>query len=224
MRSAFVAAVCAAFVPSHALAATNLVTNGSFELPNRNPTLTDGLPYYFYERSFVDAIGWSRTGSVWAWLESRPGNWVASDGTQYTEVEAGFAGAIFTSFATRIGGLYRVSYDYASDPTIATTSSDDLLLVLVNGVQEDAYDGTPTAVNTLDWTTRSFTFVATAAATELRFVDGVAGVSFVGAFLDNVSVVAVPEPEAAALMLAGLGIVGWAARRARVRHDPSKAN
>jgi len=35
----------------------------------------------------------------------------------------------------------------------------------------------------------------------------------VGALLDNVSVTAVPEPETYALMLAGLGLIGFSARR-----------
>lgn len=39
----------------------------------------------------------------------------------------------------------------------------------------------------------------------------------VGALLDNVSVTAVPEPETYALMLAGLGLIGFSARRRKTQ-------
>ena len=43
-----------------------------------------------------------------------------------------------------------------------------------------------------------------------------AGADNMGLMLDNVSVTAVPEPETYALMLAGLGLIGFSVRR-RVR-------
>lgn len=70
------------------------------------------------------------------------------------------------------------------------------------------------------WGTFGFNFVATSSSMTLTIL-GLslpAGNAYIG--LDNVSVVPgavnpVPEPETYALMLAGLGVVGWAARRRR---------
>lgn len=61
------------------------------------------------------------------------------------------------------------------------------------------------------WVTQTTTsFVGTGAGVALQF-KGTSGVNYIG--LDNVVVTAVPEPGALALMLAGIGVVGFVARR-----------
>ena len=64
--------------------------------------------------------------------------------------------------------------------------------------------------------TGTYTFTATATGdTTLRFL----GVRNGFTHLDNVSVTAVPEPETYAMMLAGLGAVGFMARRRKFKQS-----
>jgi hypothetical protein len=60
------------------------------------------------------------------------------------------------------------------------------------------------------WQTYDFNVIATGATTELRFASvGPTNRISYGSFLDGVSVTAVPEPGTIALMLAGLGLIGF---------------
>jgi hypothetical protein len=63
----------------------------------------------------------------------------------------------------------------------------------------------------MGWMHQSFTFVATEASTALSFTSTTGGDA--GIALDNITITPVPEPETYALMLAGLGLVGFTARR-----------
>ena len=64
------------------------------------------------------------------------------------------------------------------------------------------------------WATHSLSFNATAGLHTLRW-QGVAIASDATAFVDNLSVTAVPEPASALMALAGLGLIGGLARRRR---------
>ncbi len=64
-----------------------------------------------------------------------------------------------------------------------------------------------------------FSFMPTAASYVRVQIDSNHGSTFVTGISEAAfEVSAVPEPEAYALMLAGLGLVGWAARRRRKAH------
>jgi len=74
------------------------------------------------------------------------------------------------------------------------------------------------ASNTFDNPSQSLqtgflSFVAGGTSASLSFASNVPGNA--GAVLDDISIAAVPEPHEWAMMLAGLGLVGWAARRRR---------
>jgi PEP-CTERM motif len=62
---------------------------------------------------------------------------------------------------------------------------------------------------------RSFTFTATGAMTKLSFLDTSVDTNFTDGVLDNVRVTAVPEAGTISMMLGGLAMMGFMARRRR---------
>lgn len=199
-------------------ARAELVTNGSFELPDINATITDGQNpiLYRYERISAALLsGWTVQGATVALLDSVPGKWVADAGNQYINVESGFGAAVSQSLATTAGQQYRLSFAYAADSFTGLTSVDDALRVFWNGTQIDLVDESDATRADLNWTTHIYLLTATNSSTVLRFED-VPGVSFIGAYLDNVSVTsAVPLP--AGLCLLGSSLAALAGLRLRRR-------
>lgn len=198
---AVAAAVAIAAAASSANAAVNLVTNGSFE----DPTSTGN----FSTLSGSQLPGWTiDTGNVDVVVQPP---YVAFDGTQSLDlVGTGVStGSISQQIATGTG-LYRLTFAYtnntdSSGPFSATYS--------IGGVTGTVTASGGTAANP-NWQTFSVDFVANGATT-LTFAD-TSGVSNQGIFLDAVSVTAVPEPAAWALMIGGFGLVGGAMRRRRI--------
>jgi hypothetical protein len=195
-----------------------LVTNGSFELPAINATLTDGQNPVLYRYERINAAllsGWTVEGTTIAVIDTVPGKWEADAGDQYVNLESSFGAAISQSLATSPGQQYQLSFAYAADPFADSGSNDGTLRVFWDGVLVDSVSGTDTTLSDLSWTTYTYLLTATQSTTALRFAD-VTGVSFVGAYLDDVSVVsAVPVP--ASLWLLGSAIVAIGAASGRRR-------
>lgn len=138
----------------------------------------------------------------------------AAQGNYVLDLNGIGAGSITTYLGNLITGQqYRVDFQYganlASDPQ-ATRSFD----VTVGGAGLQSYSNASTTL--IDGT---YMFTAAGSVAALRFAGN--GPSNFGAALDNINVAAVPEPHEWAMMLAGLGLVGWAARRRRA--EPSGA-
>lgn len=195
-----------------------LVANGSFELPEINASLTDGQNpvIYRYERINSTLLsGWTVEGTTIGLLDSVPGKWEADAGNQYINLESGFGAAISQSLSTSPGQQYRLSFAYAADPFASSGGSDDALHVFWDGMLVDSVDESDTTLSDLNWTTHTYFLTATQSTTVLRFADQ-AGVFFVGAYLDDVSVVsAVPVPSG--LWLFGSGFAAIGALRGRRR-------
>ena len=83
----------------------------------------------------------------------------------------------------------------------------------------DALNGTPyneAIVGTTPFVTYSGWFIPVIAGTfQLTFAGGGGGNANIGPILDNVLVTQVPEPTTWAMLIAGFGLVGFAARRRR---------
>ncbi|HMW23123.1 MAG TPA: FxDxF family PEP-CTERM protein [Burkholderiaceae bacterium] len=146
---------------------------------------------------FLDLTGWSS-----AWSATQP----------YGEYAA-FRSVVSQTFTTVVGQKYAVAFDIGYDAVESKSSNSGVAAsdvdVGVNGVYgtySSAVDG---------WATRGFTFTANSTSTTLSFKTSNLESEYVG--LDNVSVTAVPEPETYAMMLAGLGALGFVARRRRLR-------
>ncbi|MDZ7812116.1 MAG: DUF642 domain-containing protein [Ideonella sp.] len=174
-------AVLAVASMGSAMAATELVDNGSFEAQS----LADGS-------SLADVVtAWNLTG------DSRLINPLAGspqpapaviDGNNYLRLLEG--SSLSQTLSLDLGQQYSLSFNYFLKPTFAAQVS-------VNGQSFNLTDAQGSF---------SQTFSAAAVSTLLTFAATTGNLQ-----LDGVSVTAVPEPAAAALLLAGLGLL--AARR-----------
>lgn len=186
-----------------------LITNGSFE----SDTEFDFSPN-----------GWTTTGQLnnlpsatpRSNIQTRVNANYASQGLVGLQLNGGGlapGGGIYQDFATVIGTLYALTFDFGKDAAGAGTAS--LTVSVRNG---SGILGTvllsPAAINdsTSDgFSTYTYQFTALSAVSNLRFVDSTsgAGTSFDGK-LDNISVIAIPEPSTFALaafcLLGTLGI------------------
>ena len=118
---------------------------------------------------------------------------------------------------TVLGQVYHLSYWYS--PRAGSQSGDNQINVFWNDVQlgggtfSNSGSGSGQTGNWTDWRHFEFDVVGNGNTGTLKFADAGTANTY-GGSLDNVSLVAaVPEPETYALMLAGLGAVGFMSRR-----------
>jgi hypothetical protein len=142
------------------------------------------------------------------------GGWPAS-GLASLDLNGSNRGSITRTLSgLTVNGQYSLTFDYAAN--------QDGLGVLV-GTQRpfDASVGATFASfssgNFVSFERGQLLFSATSDSMNLVFQSSIDGDR--GAILDNIQIAAVPEPHEWAMMLAGLGLVGWAARRRRDGQD-----
>jgi hypothetical protein len=196
ISSAFLAATLAAG-SAHA----NLIANGDFETGVFSPWVINGNVVL---RGPAGGDFWFGGGST------------AQNGRFAVMFNAGNTapnGTISQTFATVAGEIYEVEYDYGS-----TASASQSITTSVLGSDGSRLLSSQVAVETNPpqaLTTFSFLFTADGNQATLRFTDNPLNPTFnQDGILDNVSVLSlIPEPETYTLMLAGLGLLGLAARR-----------
>ncbi len=125
-------------------------------------------------------------------------------------------GSISQTFATTMGQQYSVTFQYGAialpslQTMTASVTTDDLAATVLGS-------GNAAATGTLDLAAilspYSFTFVGTGANVRLTFLDTSTLTSSVDGVLDNVVVTAVPEAGTISMMLGGLAMMGFVARR-----------
>lgn len=208
------AVLSAGLLPGIGMAAPNLVVNGSFEQVQIATLSTNPL----------DIPGWTHTGVqgdalLWAigYADGSGSVTVAGEGRQFVTAGAGYLQnpniGTWSQTVTGLtaGNTYDLSFMLSAE---ANFSGVQFVDVGASGTSLATQQFTAPLGATnywSGWTGYSVSFVAGGASTTLSFSSNT---SFdVG--IDNISLtaVAVPEPETYALMLAGLGVVGWAARR-----------
>ena len=137
----------------------------------------------------------------------------AYDGNNYVELDT-TANSLASQAVTTVGQLYTLSFAYSARENVAPASNgieaywNGSLLASLTG------QGGPSGNN---WSLYSYQVIGTSPVSLLEF-RAVGTSDSYGGSLDAVSLTSpVPEPETYALLLAGLGLLGFAARRRRQR-------
>ncbi|MFZ2484703.1 MAG: choice-of-anchor C family protein [Minisyncoccia bacterium] len=183
-------------------AAINLLTNGSFE----SPVVTNGALWDIFASNFpglswlvdwINPSGAPEIANIEIQENGLGGGWLASDGTQWTELDSDWGGpsseqsgeagsvAISQAVTTVNGEDYNVSFDFSARPD--TAASENEVEVLAGGVLIGTVGPTAGAGNTV-WTSHTFTFTATTTSTVVTFRDAGTPSNSVGTFIDNASV------------------------------------
>lgn len=196
-------ALAAGLVSPGAATGANLIVNGSFELPALGPNQ------------------WVHLGSIPGWSIEPAGSTAlievqhvnaagtpAADGFQFCELDSNKSSRIFQVVTTQVGLDYELSWWFSPRP--GTTAAQNLLGVYVNDVQV-ATSGPQAGLSGSQnsWTRFSYVFTATQTSTKISFADlGTPSDSF-GTYLDDVRLVAIPEPVFLQMgALAAMGLVG----------------
>ena len=157
--------------------------------------------------------GWSVTSNSIDWIK---GYWQPAAGDFSLDMSGTAPGTIVSqNLATIPGQLYRLDFDMAGNPA-GLPSLKTLEVSAGTANQTFTFDTTGkslTGLPGMGWTEMTMEFTATSDMTTLTFASLTNG-SY-GPGLDNVSVVAVPEPSRlfGLLSLAGMGLVGLVWRR-----------
>jgi len=186
-----------------AQAATELVTNGSFELLSVASPLGGYLKVAGGDNTIT---GWT-VGSTS--VDVINGAYGAIDGNSIDMLGTPGPGSLSQLLSTVANQTYQLSFDLSYN----------------GGAYKDINFAFGTSTNTAAATSSSSPFfhysgIYTAAgATTLLAFYSTGGSNNSGVVLDNVSVTVVPEPESYAMLLAGLGLMGAIARRRTARES-----
>lgn len=172
-----------------AVAAPNLIVNGSFEMPNV-PAGSFGI--------FAAIPGWShqpREGTTSSGIEIQDhvaGAPAAGAGDQFVEVDSNGPSRIFQDVATSSGSTYRLTFLYSARPGTAAVENH----FQVSAGSSSREIGPVASAAQTSWASAALDFVATANTSRIEYLDLSPEQSSggVGAFIDLVAVVLTNSP------------------------------
>jgi hypothetical protein len=187
-------AAAAMFAAGSSHAATELISNGSFE-QNLQPSGT----WHLYNNLF----GWHGGDNRIELRDNVEGT--AFDGKNFVELDTTANSSMWQEVNDVAGKHYTLSFAFEDRAHVPSSSQG---VQVFWGSQDLGVFN-----NASQWTTKSFDVIGNQGGTKLSFV-AVGTSDGLGTSIDNVSLTsAVPEPESYAMLLAGLGLVGFLARR-----------
>jgi choice-of-anchor C domain-containing protein len=147
------------------------------------------------------------TGALWQAPNNTPG-------TGTVDLDGNDPGGITQNLGTLAAGKYQLTFDLSGNPQGAPTTK--ALDVSVGGVTQ-GFTYTLSAANSFSnmlYQTETLDFTLTKpTATTLSFTSLDSSPTFYGPVIGDVAIQAVPEPATYALMLIGMGVMGFASRR-----------
>jgi choice-of-anchor C domain-containing protein len=216
--------LAAAIVLASATSAfADLVTNGSFET---GPSVSSSVGHTLL--TAVDSTSmssWTVSSGTIDYIGGSSPYWTAANGSASLDLNGTSQGAIQQTITTTVNQQYTLSFMMSVNPDAGSGASRTLSYSAVgsgtdlSGSITSSVGSSQTYTN-MGWTQYSFIFYASATSTVLTFTGDSGGGGY-GPALDQVSVLATPEPGALALFAAGLGGLGlWRGLRRKGRRAP----
>lgn len=218
MRHLLAIAALALGTTTAANAAT--IVNGSFE------NLGVTVPVAPRNSSFYEVLAPNST-AITGWTVGTVGTtglsgvdivykyWQQTDGNYSLDLSARDAGSISQLLTgLTVGGHYTLTFEMAGNPAGVSPKS---LLLSIGSLTPETFSILSgvghNSRNAMNWQEQSYSFVANSTTALLTFESLNRGNA--GAAIDNVSISGglVPEPSSWMMMIAGFGLVGFAARR-----------
>lgn len=186
--------------PMLASAAVNLVTNGSFEVDSQSNGTWN---------IYSSLTGW--TGIPNIELRNNVAG-TAYDGVNFVELDT-YSNSAMSQLLTGAPGLYELSFWYSARP--GTGATNDLSFTIDGSAPVSVLNGVSNAGSNHNW--QNYSALINFDGNGLLTFSAIGISDSYGGSLDMVSFTsAVPEPETYAMLLAGLGLLGFAAQRKKI--------
>jgi len=139
-------------------------TNGSFE----NGTYADGgSGFQTLSAGDTSITGWTVDAGSVDWIGTY---WVAPDGSMSIDLSGADAGTISQTFATTIGNTYTVSFALSGNPAGPPTVKTLDVSATGGAVASYTYDASANVLPNINWSSATYSFLATSATTTLSFI------------------------------------------------------